>query len=259
MALLLGDTGKGQIGSLKTFTITSATPRETLLTGGGVLTLPTTEPGTSQVIFTVQSSDLPTISPDVPMKYNASLIVSGKIGAVASIINYRVLKNSVSVAQASMANAASTQYWTHTHWRTFDIKVGDVLEVRYWAAQADVNLDFYGLLVCPSQPITHKPGAILKDVALSNVSLGVEFSTITATNVGGSNFHLYPTTSSAISAAHNSAITYSVLMPNISFGLFRSNNSEQFAAVSNSNVNATQRQVQRQWIPLGISFREILR
>jgi hypothetical protein len=262
MTLLLGDTGKSQIGSLKTFTITPPTAKETLLTGGSILTLPTTEPGTSQVIYTVQASDLPTISPNVPMKYNAALVCSGKVGAAASVINYRVLKNSVSVAQAAGASALATQFWTHTHWRTFDVQVGDVLEVKYWAAQADVTLDFYGMHIIPSQPDVSKRGTILKDLYLST-STDPTF-VVSTLGVATLQYYLSPFTAAGgttndITPGTANDYTFLCICLNPTYGLFRIAGGERNTASTNQGVNATARQVQKQIYPKIISFREVLR
>jgi hypothetical protein len=255
MSLLLGDTGKAQVSPLKTFTITPGAARETLL--GTPLILPTTEPATAQVSFTVQSSDLPTITGNVPMKYNAVLYVSGKIGVAASVVNYRVLKNSVSVAQAAGVSATAAQYWTHTHWRTFDVQVGDVLEVKYWAVQADVNLDFYGLIIFPSQPIPYKQGAILKDLDFSTVINTPNFSTATTIAFTGS-YYLFPFANSATSIGVSAAANFPAVIPNSTYGLFR-NQYPEITVQTNQSVHATQRQIQKVWYPSTISFREVLR
>lgn len=255
MSLLIGDTGKSQIGPLKSFVITPGTGRDTLL--GTALTLPTTEPATAQVSFTVQSSDLPTISPSVPMLYNAALYVSGKIGAAASVINYRVLKNGVSVAQAAGASAAATQFWAHSHWRTFDVQIGDVLEVKYWAVQADVTLDFYGLVVFPSQPDVTKRGTLLKDLTLTNILSTPNLSTVTVTN--SQSFTLYPFAATNINYSNGiTNLTFLATSLNTTYGLFRTS-LEVFGASTTQNVNATTRPTQKQLYPSQISFREVLR
>lgn len=257
MTLLLGDTGKTQIGPLKSFVISPGTARETLL--GTALTLPTTEPATAQVSFTVQASDLPTISPSVPMLYNAALQASGKIGAVASVVSYRVLKNGVSVAQASGASAVATQFWSHTHWRTFDVQVGDVLEIKYWAAQADVTLDFYGLIIYPSQPDITKRGTILKDLAITNMTTLPAFAT-TFTVANSQSMVFYPFAATNVNYTNSIAnITFLSILSNSTYGLFRHSSPELNGAVTTQYVNATLRQMQKQYYPQNISFREVLR
>lgn len=257
MTILWGDTGKASIGSLKTFTITPGTVRETLL--GTPLILPTTEPATSQVIYTIQASDIPTISPIAQMKCNMTIVCSGKIGAIASIINYRVLKNGISIAQAAGTSATATQFWTHTHWRTFDVVVGDVLEVRYWAVQADVNLDFYGLLAYPSQPMPHKAGTILKDLSFLNTSNGGSFTTITPT-ISGLNYYVYPNNSSNYTVNHGStAVVYPAIITPATTGLFRNANADVNGTQTVQVVNATNRTISKQTYPSTISFREVLR
>lgn len=258
MSLLIGDTGKAQIGLLKSYAITPGTARETLLTGGSILTLPTTEPATAQVSFTVQSSDLPTIPGNVPMKYNVSLVCSGKIGVAASVVNYRVLKNGVSVAQAAGASATATQFWTHTHWRTFDVQLGDVLDVKYWAVQSDVTLDFYGLIAYPSQPMLYKQGMILKDLTFSNVINSPTFTT-TFSVPQIWNFFTYPLSVTTAISIGTGTTAYPAIVPNNTYGLFRTAQGENSASNTDQRVSATQRQMAAQYYPSNISFREVLR
>lgn len=255
MTLLWGDTGKVVTGPLKKFTITPGIQREALL--GTPLTLPTTEPGTSQVSFTIQTSDLPTVSSNAMMKYNAVLYVSGKAGASAATLSYRVLKNGTSVVQSSGTSVTASNYWAHTHWRTFDVQVGDVLEVRTWSNTSDANLDFYGLIVFPSQPILYKQNTILKDLDLSGVVNTPNFTTPTTITFTG-NYYLYPYSTTASSLALNSAINLPSVILNATYGLFR-NQYPEITAQTAQGVHATQRQIQKVWYPTTISFREILR
>lgn len=258
MSLLLGDTGKAQIGTLKSFILSPGTARETLLTSGNIITLPTTEPTMSQVSFTIQSSDLPNISPSVPMKYNASIICSGKIGASASIVSYRVLKNGTSVVQQNMSSATATQFWTHSHWRTFDVTVGDIIEIKYWAVQSDVTLDFYGLIVYPSLPIVCKSGVVLKELDLANIASTPDFTTTFTINALGG-LYLYPySTGSSWNQTLN--ITLNALLPNmvVTNGLFRTQYGD-INPTSTQLIHATQRQIQKQLYWQKITFREVLR
>lgn len=252
--MLRGEVGHG-IGSLKTFTITPGTARES-----GVLAthlvLPTAEPATAQFSYTIQASDLPTISPKVPMKYNAAIYASGKIGAAASTITYNLFKNGVSVISATTASAAATQFWTHSHWRTFDVQVGDVIEVRYSAAQADVNLDFHGLIVYPSQPELYKRGTRLEGLSLTNVISTPNFTTATVLNGGGA-YRIYPsTTTTTISDYQSGVQSFIVMGTNASYGFYRNANGD-ISSFTTQFVHATQRQVQKNWYPGTIIFREM--
>jgi hypothetical protein len=261
MTFLLGDTGKSQVGPLKNYVITLATPRETLL--GTALTLPTTEPATSQVSFTVQSADLPIISPSVPLKYYGVPNVSGKVGATAAVISYRVLKNGVSIAQASGASATATQFWTHSHYRLFDVQIGDVLEVRYWANQTDVTLDFYGFVVYPSQPDVFKRGTVTKDFTFSNPITVPDFISTTFTTSTTVSYFIHPNTGTAWNITASNAshpVVFSAFSPNPTYGVFRIGSGEGNGLPQTfQGVSATQRQITKQWLPSTFTFREVLR
>lgn len=181
-----------------------------------------------------------------------------EIGTSASVINYRVLKNGSSVVQTSGASAAANQVWTHTHWRTFDVVVGDVLEIRYWAVQADVTLEFYGLIAYPSQPDVSKRGTILKDLALGSLLTTPNFTTATTTVQTG-NFLIYPAPTTTASLSISGALTLSAIIPYTLYGLFRNTSGESNAASTNQAVHATQIQIQKLLFPSTITFREVLR
>lgn len=255
MTTLWGDTGKAANGLLKSFSITAPTPRETLL--GTPSTLPTTEPATAQVSFTVQTSDLPTITPNVPFKANASIVCSGKAGATASTISYRVLKNGVSQLTATAASTTAANFWTHTYWQGFDVQVGDVLEVKLWASTSDAYLDFYGLIVAPSQPEVSKRGTILRDLTFSTMLANTNaFSNTLAANIAQSVLYPCNTTLGSINVATN--VPYLYVIPFPSFGLFRNSVGDAAGTTSIQNV-AGSRTYQKVVYPLSFSFREVLR
>jgi hypothetical protein len=259
LTVLWGDTGKVAYGALKSFTITGATPRETLL--GTPLVLPTTEPASGQITWTIQSSDLPTITPNAPMKFNASLVCGGKVGATAATISYRILLNGTSVVQSSGASATATQFWGHTHWRTSNVQVGDTIEIRYWSNQTDTNLDFYGLIVYPSQPSIIKLGTILSPLNISSVSNGANFVSAGLAINNTQAFVIYPYNSNQ-GVTYLVAINFNAIAPSLVTAVLyklSSGSGENASAITQQFVNATQRQYQKQWFPTTISFREILR
>ena len=91
--------------------------------------LPTSEPATSQIIYTITSADLP-VSTDktASMKFTAFLYGGGKNnGASSATVYYRVLKNGASIASASSA-VNTNYYYTVNCYQLYDIKVGDVIE-----------------------------------------------------------------------------------------------------------------------------------
>jgi len=119
--------------SLKTLNITYQTPQETLLSTPE--TLPTSEPTTPQIGYTVQSSDLPTFSfPPYRKTFVAIVIGAGQV-STAAYIYYRMKKNGVSVA-TGYASVSANYFYT---WQCFffDVNVGDVLELALWSNQTD--------------------------------------------------------------------------------------------------------------------------
>jgi hypothetical protein len=118
--------------------ITYQTPQETLL--GTPETLPTSEPGTAQISYTVADGDLPSFnSPPYQKKFIAVLIGAGK-AVTSAIIYFRMKKNGASVATGS--NSVSANYYYTWQCYFYDVAVGDVLELALWSNQTDSNWDY---------------------------------------------------------------------------------------------------------------------
>lgn len=138
-------------GSQKTIT-TTLNYNETT---GSQVDLPNSEPGTSQVIYTVASGDLPTIS-SAPFSvgYYPAIYVGGRnYSGGAVTVNYRVLLNGASQTTGNISVPTATSYWTLNagHFGTVPIVEGDVLEVRLWASAAtSVYWDYKCLVVLPT-------------------------------------------------------------------------------------------------------------
>lgn len=258
MTVQWGDTGKAVYGTQKTFNISFPTPRETLL-GTPVNALPTANPGTPQVTMTIQTSDLPVISPSAQsLKYTAILYVAGKnTDAAAQTINYQCYKNGVAVTGATGSQSVATNtFWTFSLYRFFDVSVGDVLGVSLWSASANMNYDYYSLVIFPSRP-TLGTSYINKDVTYSNFSTPSLFvGNPVQQNANGT--FLYPSTGTSTISA-NGNVTFGALNWNGTYQAFRIDRSDN-TINTGATTHATNRPYyQSQILPTKISFREILR
>lgn len=124
--------------SNKTLNITYQTPQETLLDTPE--TLPTTEPATPQIGYTVADADLPAFNMGVYAKKWVALLFGGGKFVTAGTVYYRMKKNGVSVTTGNLAMTAN-YYYTLSAW-FYDVAVGDVLEIALWSNQADSNWDY---------------------------------------------------------------------------------------------------------------------
>jgi hypothetical protein len=124
--------------SLKTLNITYQTPQETLL--GTPETLPTSEPGTPQISYTVADGDLSTFNLSVYSKKWVALIYGAGKAVTAGTISWRIKKNGASVATGSSAVTANYYYTVSAFF--YDVAVGDVLELALWSTVADSNWDY---------------------------------------------------------------------------------------------------------------------
>ena len=146
--------------SRKILNITYQTPQETLL--GTPETLPTTEPATPQISYTVAEADLPTLSLSMySKKWVAFLIGAGK-AVTAARIYYRMKKNGASVKTGSSTVAAANTFYTwNCHF--FNVAVGDVLEIALWSSVADSNWDYKAYHVVVSRIIPDAKVRLLKN------------------------------------------------------------------------------------------------
>lgn len=151
--------------ALRTATITLPTPREAL---NAAVDLPSSEPTDSQIVCTIAESDLAVLTNGVSLKHTALLYGGGKNTTGSNrTVYYRVLKNGVSVTTGS-ALVAAGYYYTVNAYDLYDIAVGDVVELRFWASVASgVNWDFQGLAVCPTRVFYSDPGQVLENVSIT--------------------------------------------------------------------------------------------
>jgi hypothetical protein len=270
LSLLIGDTGKLAYGNLKIFTIQTATPREVSL---GTITLPTVEGATDQISFTIQDSDLPTITPNpVSMKYVACVVASGKC-VTAATVNYRILKNGSSVVSSNSTGVAN-QFWTHSHFRWFDVVVGDTLDVRMWSNQTDTNLDYACIMIYPASIVLSKINTILSNLTYTlgtttNFPLptGSGLRSVVLANTASTNFCLIPNLTSVGNGTGclgvNTTIGTIAIIPSVSstsFGILRtSTGGDGGSTATNASNSSTNISIQKQAFPNTVTFREVLR
>lgn len=257
MSVLTGDSGKSVAGVLKTFNFTYPIPREDLQ--GTPQILPTTEPATSQCIYTIQQSDLPTITPTPKsVKWTVGIVTSGKAISTATP-NYRILKNGASVTTAAGSSVAANNFWALTHWRWLDVQVGDVLEVRLWSTVSDTNYDYSAIFVYPTNVVLTPPNVMTKDVTI--VSSNTASPSLTQGTPSVSNFGslcVFPTTSTFTAGLGASTYTLPVYMPHPTQGFCKVVNGDTSA--SGVGNHATSHPLyQKNSAPISISFREMLR
>lgn len=260
MTILWGDTGRVVTGPLKTFTITYATPRETL--SGTPTALPSANPGSAsaQASFTIASGDLPTYSfGPTSVQYTACVYIGGKnTDAATQTINYQCYKNGATVSGASGTQSVATNtFWTQSHFRFNGCVSGDTLAVSVWCSSANVNYDYVALIVYPSRVQLGK-AYINKDVnyqTLSAPSLTQGNPSVALSNTP----NLYPSNSASNNVSIAQGNNFGALSWNSTYGAFVANYGDG-NVTSIGDSNATYRPYyRRNTLPTMITFREILR
>lgn len=223
--------------ALQSYTITYPAPDETLLATPEAL--PTSEPATPQISYTIGPQHLPTVSP-AGLKYvlTAILYAAGRnTDAAAQTVYYRIMKNGVSVATGS-ASVNAGNYWTHNHARFYDVVPGDVLACKLWATSAGVNWDYQALVVHLSRVCAGGP-------VVSNLMMDMSATYAPALTRGtpglymGANPFFYPGDSNVI-ASLASDFSAGITKPHATYGLYRSGYSDYYIT-SYSAQHATHR------------------
>lgn len=154
--------------SLRTMTVT-INPSESVVSQEY---LPTSEPASSQVSYTVAAGHLPTISPTPwQTSYQAQVLMAGKNTTASAVtIYWRILKNGISQTTGS-GSCAANYYWTIDAGNFGLVSVGDTLEVRAWAsASSAAYWDYKALILAPTRMFPARPKRILLDVSFTTSS-----------------------------------------------------------------------------------------
>lgn len=259
MTVQWGDTGRVAFGTLKTFNISLASPRETL--NGAPTSLPSTNPGSAsaQAIFTIQQADLPTITPNpISVQYSAVVYIAGKnTDASSQSVSYQCYKNGATVSGATGSQSVATNtFWTQSHFRFNGVVVGDTLAVSVWCPSANVNFDYIAIQIYPTKVSIGK-SYINKDVSYSysngTLTLG------TPSMAAGGSCIIFPSTSVSASVSNTNAITFPAMGWNSTYNAFRLDWGDSTIS-TNLQTHATNRPLyMKAFYPSSISFREILR
>lgn len=259
MSILIGESEGVQNGALKTYTFTYPAPVVNDFSGSP-LTLPTSEPGTAQFSYTIQASDFPTITPaPTSVKFLVCAINAGRVPASTTTLNYRILKNGASVTTGNMPSITANNYWTFTHWRWFDVQVGDVIEVKTWSNIAGATYDYSAVLIQPTQVYLSKPNAVLSDVTIV-IPNAIPITGGTSGVWTSSNVSFYPANTALTPLGlANATHTLPVFMPHAGQGFFKAGNGDvNGQSVSgNGSHGSVKPFYQRNYMPSSISFREM--
>ncbi|MEM4700620.1 MAG: hypothetical protein QXZ51_00575 [Candidatus Bathyarchaeia archaeon] len=147
--------------SVKTLQVSYANPQETIL--GTPETLPTSEPTTPQIGYTLQTSDMPTFSPFQPasVKYLAYVFGAGKF-TTAGTLYWTMKKNGVTVATSSGSVGANTYYTVIA--KFLDVTVGDTLQLSLWASVTGAYWDYKALRVVITRLLPEKATSLYANV-----------------------------------------------------------------------------------------------
>lgn len=204
--------------SLKALNITVQSPQETLL--GTPVALPTSEPSTPQIGYTVAEADLPTFDCPVYSKKWVAWVFGGGKFTTAGTLYWRMKKNGGSVSSSSGSVSANNYYTLHAFF--YDVAVDDVLELALWSNQSDSNWDYKAYFVLVTRlMLTQKPRMYcpLTVVTVSN------FPTLTLGNPSSrfpaSRTFLYHEDVATVDLNLTFPFTFDLFYPKSTYGLVR--------------------------------------
>lgn len=264
MTVLYGDTGKVSYGTLKETTINYPPILQEMVNMG--LILPTSEPATPQISFTVQESDIPTFSGHAPFSYSIVplLYACGKNSTVSTTLNFRMKINDVSINNGNNSGQSANFFYTYTVNRYAPVQVGDVVSFSLWSPQSDVTLDY----ACFTTTITRMQLAPMEAI-LKDVKFGVGFAYPTPTaqaptpTMAASTqpFVNLPSTNvgSSINVVTSSSVQHTMyaLIQDPAFKIGRCSYGDTMNTIAIALNVSNKFMYYRNWMPTTISFREI--
>ena len=153
-------TGAPAYGTPMQVKFTYPTMRET---SGLTDALPTSEPASAQIAYTIGNDDLPTLTTPIPHWISPTIFAQGQnTSGAARTLSYRLEVNGTSVATGSSSISTSV-YWglsAFNWWNAGALPVsGDVLTVKLWVDGSGCSLNAHALKVTPTRPLigTKKP------------------------------------------------------------------------------------------------------
>ncbi|MEM2389221.1 MAG: hypothetical protein QW215_03165 [Ignisphaera sp.] len=204
-----------EIGSLKELTITMRTPHEELLSTPE--TLPTTEPSTSQIVYTVSEEDLPALSMGVYRVVWVAFVIGAGRFTTAGYVYWRMLRNGTSISTGNRGVSADYYYTVNTYF--YDVKVGDVLELRLWSSVSDSVWDYRAFQIQPTRILPHARYRNLYGVSFDGFQAHPVLTLGNPSVYGTGSSTFYHT--DIFTRTIGSAFTVGLLIPSPTYGLFR--------------------------------------
>lgn len=199
----------------KTITISYPTPTETLQ--GTPTTLPTSEPGTPQVSYTVAATDPPTIGLTLYSKVLIGVVIAGGKVNTAATISWRMKHNGSSVTTGSTSVAASTYYTIQAFF--YNCAVGDTLQISLWSNESDSNWDYNTYYVHFTRLVIWNKIRMLVNVSFVTL---VQTPVLASGNPSGTSYSSYAYSNDLMYDAMQTAgpFTFSALYAGTTYGFF---------------------------------------
>jgi len=241
-----------QLTSLKTLNITYRTPKETLLSTPE--TLPTAEPTTPQISYTVQDSDLPVLSIGCYKVVYVAMVFGAGLFSTAGTLYWRMKRNGVSVASSSSLVPLDNFYTVQAFF--FDVKVGDLLELALWSSVSDSLWDYKAFQVQVSRLIIMNKPRLMAPCSFAALSTQ---PTLTLDYPSYTSASLYPCHDDKLLPGIGVATSYTFLYPGNTYGVFRIGNGD-YSLPNNASVRTSaiyHPYYYRNYVPTQIKFRGV--
>jgi len=179
-------------------------------------TLPTAEPTTPQIGYTVQDSDLPVLSLNCYKKVYVAVVFGAGKFPTTGLLYYRMKKNGASVYSSSSYVLANYYYTVQAFF--FDVKVGDLLELAFWSSVSDSNWDYKAFHVLVTRVIVLNKPRLMAPCNFAALSIQ---PVLTLGNPTYTTHALYPYHDDISLPSFTGATSYTFLYPKDTYGIFR--------------------------------------
>ena len=187
--------------------------------------LPSSEPGTAQISYTIEAGDLPVLSMQFPYLFAPVIFARCKnTSGAARTVSYHILKNGTSVATGSgtnMGTAANYASFQGCLPAASAPVIGDVITVKLWANGAGVYLYEHALMSDIMRPLAGTSPIVY------NTAITVEASNFTPSFLAAAavteRYYYYAIFNTTVESGYTTAATttgFTIFKIHPTYGLF---------------------------------------
>jgi hypothetical protein len=240
-------------GGRKSVTVTIQSPQQTL---GTAETLPTSEPATPQISYTVADGDLPVFDVAPHSKKWVAMVVGAGKFVTAGTLSWRMKKNGASVS-TSTSSISANYYYTLQAW-FHDVAICNVLELALWSNKTDSNWDYKAYQVVVTRVLPKRAAPLLMPFNITSLAAHPDLTNVGNPAVFSTNgvivYH-----DDTLYTEYTATQSFRSLHLGTSYGFYRLYRGDSnYLNSANCLTSSTYRPYYaRQYVPVGFVFRSV--